>query len=103
MGEINGNLGVDWEAYAKKVDEILAQIEKEVNEMKKRDYTLEGKIIRRLHQLHPTTRIDNIISLKDYDEYYSIKCDVTEHFTGGTFNDVSTFRLSKKALETIKI
>ena len=65
----------------------------------KKDYKLEGKIIGYLHWLHPTTRIKNIISLEDYDNYYSVKCDVVEQVYE-TLNDlVLTFRVSKKALE----
>lgn len=67
--------------------------------MKKRDYKLEDKIIGYLRWQYLTTKINNIVSLKDYDNYYAVKCNVTEHFTGGTFNDVATFRISKRALE----
>ena len=67
--------------------------------MKKRDYKLEDKIIGYLHRQYPTTRIKNIISLKDYDEYYTVKCDVVEQFICETLNDVLTFRVSKRALE----
>ena len=67
--------------------------------MTKKDYTLEGKIIGYLHQLYPTTRINNIISLNDYGEYYSIKCNITELFANVCWEDVSTFGISKKALE----
>ena len=65
----------------------------------KKDYALEGKIIGYLHWLHPTIRIKNIIILKDYDNYYSVKCDAIEQLCE-TLNDlVLTFRVRKKALE----
>lgn len=67
--------------------------------MNKKDYTLEGKIIGYLRWQYPTTRINNIISLNDYDEYYSVKCDVTELFSNVCWEDVSTFIVSKKAIE----
>ena len=56
-----------------------------------RDYTLEGKIIGYLHRLYPTTRINGIERLTKHDTYYAVKCNVTELFANGHWDDVSTF------------
>lgn len=66
----------------------------------KKDYTLEGKIIEYLHWLHPTIRIKSIISLEDYGEYYTVKCDAVEQLTICETLNVLIYRVSKKALET---
>ena len=66
----------------------------------KKDYALEGKIIGFLHWLHPTIRINNIISLEDYGDYYTVKCDAVEQLSICETLNVISFRISKKALET---
>ena len=64
--------------------------------MNKKDYTLQAKIIKRLNQLYPTTRINSIERLTRHDTYYAVKCNVT--FTNGHWNDVSTFFIDKEVL-----
>ena len=65
----------------------------------KNDYTLEGKIIKYLHDHYPKTRINNIEQLKDYETYYAVKCNVTELFAYGHWNDVSTFFIDKEVIK----
>ncbi len=65
----------------------------------KRDYTLEGKIIGYLHRRYPTTRINSIERLSDHDTYYAAKCNITELFANGHWDDVSTFFIDKEEVE----
>lgn len=65
----------------------------------KKDYTLEGKIIRYLNSRYPTTRINSIERLNNYDTYYAVKCNVTELFTSGHWDDVSTFFIDKDEIK----
>ena len=67
--------------------------------MNKKDYTLEGKIIGYLHKLYPTTRINSIERLNNHGTYYAVKCNVTQQFTGGHWDDVSTFFIDKEDLD----
>ena len=56
-----------------------------------KDYTLEGKIIKYLHDRYPKTRINSIERLNNHGTYYAVKCNVTELFASGYWDDVSTF------------
>ena len=67
--------------------------------MTKKDYTLEGKIIGYLHNRYPTTRINGIERLTKHDTYYAVKCNVTELFANGHWNDVSTFFIDMEEIE----
>jgi hypothetical protein len=57
----------------------------------KKNYTLEGKIIEYLHNRYPKTRINSIERLNNHKTYYAVKCNVTELFDSGHWNDISTF------------
>ena len=63
----------------------------------RKDYTLEGKIIGYLQRRYPTTRINSIERLNNYDTYYAVRCNVT--FTNGHWNDVSTFFIDKDEIK----
>ena len=63
--------------------------------MNKKD--LEGKIIGYLRKLYPTTRINSVERLTEYNTYYAVKCNVT--FTNGHLNDVSTFFIDKEEVK----
>ena len=65
----------------------------------KKDYTFEGKIIKYLHDHYPKTRINSIEQLSDHDTYYAVKCNVTELFTSGHWDDVSTFIIDKEEIK----
>ena len=65
--------------------------------MSRKDYTLQAKIIKRLNQLYPTTRINSIERLTKHDTYYAVKCNVT--FTNAHWDDVSTFFICKEDLD----
>lgn len=67
--------------------------------MNKKDYTLQAKIIKRLNQLYPTTRINCIERLTDNDTYYAVKCNVTQLFADGHWNDVSTFFIDREEIK----
>jgi hypothetical protein len=64
-----------------------------------KDCTLEGKIIRHLNKRYPKTRINSIERLNNHGTYYAVKCNITELFANGHWNDVSTFFIDTEEIK----